>query len=90
MNELNKLVEETNAGSEIIILETYKTLINLENSNMSDFAKTGITYSEQKAFLEDIKNKTEKLNAADDSAAEAKEYILSFYDRIIESIDGSE
>ena len=90
MNELNKLVEETNAGSEIIILETYKTLVNLENSNMSDFAKTGITYSEQKAFLEDIKNKTEKLNAADDSAAEAKEYILSFYDRIIESIDGSE
>ena len=90
MNELNKLVEETNPGSEIIILETYKTRINLENSNMSDFAQTGITYSEQKASLEDIKNKTEKLNAADDSAAEAKEYILSFYDRIIESIDGSE
>ena len=90
MNDLNKLVEEANAGSEIIILETYKTLINLENSNMSDFAKSGITYKEQKAFLEDIKVKTEKLNAADDSAAEAKEYILNFYDGVIESINGSE
>ncbi|MCR4794167.1 MAG: serine/threonine protein kinase [Ruminococcus sp.] len=90
MNELNKLVEEANAGSEIIILETYKTLLNLENSNMSDFAKSGITYEEQRAFLDDIKTKTDKLGAADDSAAVAKEYILNYYDRVIESIEGSE
>jgi serine/threonine-protein kinase len=90
MNELDSLIEEANAGSEIIILETYKTLINLENTNMNDFAKSGISYDEQRSFLDNIKAKTEKINAVDDRAAEAKEYILSFYDRIIESINGSE
>lgn len=90
MNSLDTLVEEANAGSDIIILETYKTLINLENTNMGDFAQSGISYEEQRRFVDNIKNKTEKINAAEDSAAEAKEYILNCYDRIIESIEGSQ
>lgn len=90
MKELDSLVEEANAGSEIIILETYKTLVNLENTNMNDFAKAGISYEEQRSFLDNIKAKTEKMNAAEERAAEAKEYILSFYDRVAESIDGAE
>ena len=32
---------------------------------------------------------TEKINAEEGTAAEAKEYILTFYDRILESIKGS-
>lgn len=90
MKALNELVEEANAGSDIIILETYKTLVNLENANMGDFAKSGISYDEQRKFLEDIVEKTKKTNAADDSANEAKQYILRFYDDIIEAIAGSQ
>ena len=90
MNALNKLVEEANADSEIIILETYKTLINLENANMWDLAKSGITYDEQKKFIDDIISKTKKINATDDSSIEAKEYILNFYENIIQSIEGSQ
>lgn len=90
MTSLFDIVEEANAGSDIIILETYKTLINLENTNMGDFARSGISYDEQRRFVDSIKYKAEKINAAEDSAAEAKEYILNFYDRIIESINGSE
>ena len=89
MNALNKLVEEANADSEIIILETYKTLINLVNENMSDFVKSGISLDEQKNFLDDVKAKTEKVAATDDSAIETKEYILSAYDNVVESIEGS-
>jgi serine/threonine-protein kinase len=90
MNELDTLVDEANAGSEIIILETYKTLVNLENSNMNDFAKAGISYDEQRRFLDNIKAKTENMTASEERAAEAKEYILGFYDRVVESIDGAE
>ncbi len=89
MNALNKLVEEANADSEIIILETYKTLMNLVNENMSDFVKSGISLDEQKNFLDDVKAKTEKVQATDDSAIETKEYILGFYDGVAESIEGS-
>lgn len=89
MISLNEMVETANAGSEIIILETYKTLINLENSNINEFAKSDISYEAQTELLDDIKNKTEKINAEEGTAAEAKEYILTFYDRILESIKGS-
>ena len=90
MNSLDTLVEEANAGSDIIVLETYKTLINLENTNMNDFAQSGISYEDQRKFVDNIKKKAERINAAEDSAADAKEYILTYYDRIIESIDGSQ
>ncbi len=90
MNELNTLVVDANAGSDIIILETYKTLINLENTNMQDFARSGISFSEQKKLMDEIREKTEKINAAEGSAAELKEYILTSYDKVVESISGSQ
>ena len=90
MNELNNLVVDANAGSDIIILETYKTLINLENTNMQDFARSGISFSEQKKLMDGIRDKTEKINAAEGSAAELKEYILTSYDKVVESINGSQ
>ena len=62
---------------------------NFENSNINEFAKSGISYEAQTELLDDIKNKTEKINAEEGTAAEAKEYILTFYDRILESIKGS-
>ncbi len=89
MKALSELVEEANADSEIIILETYKTLINLEYANMRELAKSGINYDEQKSFLDDIKEKTESINTADDSANEAKRYVLRFYNDIIEEIQGA-
>ena len=90
MKELSELVETANAGSDIIILETYKTVINLENTNMNEFSRSGISLAEQKSLMEKIIRKTEKINAEGDSAREAKEYILRSYDSIIEMIDGSE
>lgn len=90
MNELNKFIEEAN-GSDLLILETYRTLLNMENTYRKDFDKSGISHKEQKAYLNDIRNKTELLDVADDSAAaEIRDYILYFHDRIIESIEGSE
>ena len=76
INDLNKLVETENAGSDIIILETYKTILNLENTNMKEFAKAGITFAEQRELIENIREKTEGISANEGSAAEAKEYIL--------------
>jgi len=90
MNSLCDLVEEANAGSDIILLETYKTLVSLENTNMNDFAQSGISFDEQRRFIDDIKNKAEKINAAENSAVEAKEYILRNYDMLIQSIEGSQ
>ena len=90
MNDLNELVVDANAGSDIIILETYKTLINLENTNMQDFARAGISFSEQKKLMDVIRDKTEKINAAEGSAAELKEYILASYDKVVEGINGSQ
>ena len=90
MKELSELVETANAGSDIIILETYKTVINLENTNMNEFSRSGISLAEQRSLMEKIIRKTEKINAEGDSAREAKEYILRSYDSIIEMIDGSE
>ncbi len=89
MNELNELVVEANAGSEIIILETYKTLINLENINMQRFSIADISYDEQKAFIDDIRKKTDDIRAVQGSAAELKEYILTYYEKVAESIEGS-
>ncbi|MBO7474793.1 MAG: serine/threonine protein kinase [Ruminococcus sp.] len=90
MNELNKLVETENAGSDIIILETYMTILNLENTNMKEFAKAGITFAEQRELIENIREKTEGIIAKEGSAAEAKEYILKIYGDVIESVNGSE
>ena len=44
----------------------------------------------QTVYLHNIKAKTENMTAAEERAAEAKEYILGFYDRVVESIDGAE
>ncbi|MBP5433460.1 serine/threonine-protein kinase [Ruminococcus sp.] len=90
INDLNKLVETENAGSDIIILETYKTILNLENTNMKEFAKAGITFAEQRELIENIREKTEGISANEGSAAEAKEYILKIYGDVIESVNGSE
>ncbi|MBO4492865.1 MAG: serine/threonine protein kinase [Ruminococcus sp.] len=90
INDLNKLVETENAGSDIIILETYKTILNLENTNMKEFAKAGITFAEQRELIENIREKTEGISAKEGSAAEAKEYILKTYGDVIESVNGSE
>ena len=90
MNELNELVEESEDSPELIVLETYKTLLNLEKDNMNDFAKSGISYEEQERFVEDIRNKAESASAAGDSAAETKEYILNNYKMVLESIKGAE
>ncbi len=89
MNELNELVETANAGSDIIILETYKTIINLENSNINEFSRSGISLAQQRSLMDKILAKTEKINAEGDSAREAKEYILRNYSSITELIEGS-
>ena len=89
MNELNELVETANAGSDIIILETYKTIINLENSNINEFSRSGISLAQQRSLMDKILAKTEKINAEGDSAREAKEYILRNYNSITELIEGS-
>ncbi|WP_303789395.1 serine/threonine-protein kinase [Ruminococcus flavefaciens] len=90
MNELGELVETENADSDIIVLETYKTLVNLEYTNINEFRKAGISFAEQKKFISDIKEKTERINPQGGTAADAKEYILGSYDMIIQSIEGSE
>ena len=90
MNELNKLVETENAGSDLIILETYKTLVNLENDNMNELAKSDISYAEQAEFLDNISEKTGNINTDDDSANSTKEYILSACESIKERIEGSQ
>ena len=90
MNELIELVETENADSDIIVLETYKTLVNLEYTNINEFYKAGVSYAEQKKFIENIREKTEKLNPQSGTAAEARDYILGSYDMIIQSIEGSE
>lgn len=90
MNELSELVETENADSDIIVLETYKTLVNLEYTNINEFYKAGVSYAEQKKFIENIREKTEKLNPQSGTAAEARDYILGSYDMIIQSIEGSE
>ena len=88
MNELSTLVDGYDE-SELSSLEAYKTLLNLENANMNDFTKEGISVSEQKRFVEDIKAKAEKAVPSGNLGPEAKEYILSCYDKIIESLEGS-
>ena len=90
MNELNELVETENAGSDLIILETYRTLVNLENDNMNELAKSDISYAEQAEFLDNISEKTRSINTDDDSANSTKEYILSACESIRERIEGSE
>ena len=91
MNELSELMENSEASSEMLILETYKTIVSLEFTNMSDFAKADIPFSEQKRLIEDIKTRAEAISVKSGSAAaDAKEYILKTYDDVIESIEGSQ
>ena len=90
INELNDLAGKSEAGPEKLVLETYKAILNLENSNINYFAKAGISYEKQRALVNDIRNKADAYNAEDEAYAEIKDYILKYSERILESIDGSQ
>ncbi len=86
MNNMAELID--NSQTEIVLLETYKIITDLISTYTHKFSSvSGLTYKEQKDFLDKIINKTEKIEATTDKTQNIKDYITGQYGITLQKIE---
>ena len=85
INDMSELIDDSQ--TEIVLLETYKTIINLISTYTHKFASvSGLKYNEQKDFLDKIISKAKTVEATTDKTQGIKDYITGQYNITLEKI----
>jgi len=88
MQLMTDLIDDSQ--TEIVLLETYKNSVNLLLSYTHKFSSvSGLSYEEQKAYLDSIIRKTEAIEATTDKTQSIKDYITDRYDMTLQKIEKS-
>lgn len=78
LNSMSDFIEENGTESEIVLLETYKLILNSLETYAYKFAAF-VTYEEQKNLFEKIKNKTESIVTTTEKTEQIRKCISERY-----------